>query len=104
MTYLFIFYLFLFLIFYVYIGYFILILVLGFFYNRKVKKEKNYPNICFMIAAYNEEKTIEEKLKNTLCLDYPKDKLKIVYNASYKDGKTTSIKSGLVDHANIVPS
>jgi cellulose synthase/poly-beta-1,6-N-acetylglucosamine synthase-like glycosyltransferase len=103
MTYLFIFYLFLFLIFYVYIGYFILILVLGFFYNRKVKKEKNYPNICFMIAAYNEEKTIEEKLKNTLCLDYPKDKLKIVVVSDASSDQTDLIvKKYLSDNVQLI--
>lgn len=43
------------------------------------------PPVSLIIAAYNEEKTIAQKLDNTLELDYPRDKLEI-YVAS--DGST----------------
>lgn len=36
------------------------------------------PNISFIVAAYNEEKIIREKILNDLKLDYPKEKLEII--------------------------
>ena len=32
-----------------------------------------------MVAAYNEELWIMDKIRNSLALDYPKDKLKIIF-------------------------
>lgn len=74
----------LFIIFYTYIGYGILL-----FFMVKVKElfckptlhkpTEELPEVTLFIAAYNEEAVIEEKMKNTLELDYPKDKLKIAW-------------------------
>jgi len=36
------------------------------------------PTVSFIIPAHNEEKTIERKLKNTLTLNYPKDRLEVI--------------------------
>lgn len=55
-----------------------------------IKSDSYRPTVCFMIAAYNEEAFIAEKIKNTLEIDYPKDKLKIVV---VSDGSTD-----LTDH------
>lgn len=38
----------------------------------------NLPSVTVLIAAYNEEDIIEEKIQNTLDLDYPKDKLQVI--------------------------
>ena len=36
------------------------------------------PNVSLIIPVHNEEKVIEEKIQNTLSLDYPKNKLEIL--------------------------
>lgn len=38
----------------------------------------NYKAITVIIAAYNEERIIKQKIENTLSLNYPKDKLEII--------------------------
>ena len=48
------------------------------------KREENgyhsqyFPAITLIIPMYNEEKVIEEKIKNTALLDYPKDKMEVI--------------------------
>ena len=54
--------------------------------------EDNYlPKVSFIIAAYNEEKVIADKIKNTLMLNYPKDKLEIIIVSDGSDDKTHEI-------------
>ncbi|NVK84610.1 MAG: glycosyltransferase family 2 protein [Cytophagia bacterium] len=69
-----------FIIFYVFIGYGILISLLSRFKTRKPiadLSDEDLPEVTFLVAAYNEEDIIKEKILNTLNLDYPKNKLKI---------------------------
>jgi len=40
--------------------------------------EQYPPSTSLILAAYNEEKIIAEKIKNSLALDYPKHLLEIV--------------------------
>ena len=73
-------------IFYVYFGYPLSLLII-----RKIRsvpilqKDNLTPSISMIIPAYNEEKSIGQKIKNSLCLDYPKDKLEIII---VSDGST----------------
>ncbi len=53
--------------------------------------KKVTPAVSFIIAAYNEEKVIEQKIKNTLELDYPKDKLQIIIISDGSDDSTPTI-------------
>lgn len=53
--------------------------------------DQQFPNVTFLIAAYNEERVIGDKLENTLGLDYPKDKLEILVVADGSDDKTVEI-------------
>jgi len=46
--------------------------------KRPLKQVKEIPKITILIPTYNEEKIIEEKIKNTLSMDYPKNKREIV--------------------------
>jgi cellulose synthase/poly-beta-1,6-N-acetylglucosamine synthase-like glycosyltransferase len=39
--------------------------------------EDRLPMVSLIVAAYNEEKVIEEKVRNALALDYPREKLEI---------------------------
>lgn len=37
-----------------------------------------WPEVTLLIAAYNEEAVIEERIRNALAMDYPVDRLRIV--------------------------
>src|SRR5215469_4200997 len=64
--------------FYVYAGYPLFLAIVGIF-ARKKRFEPDYcPELTVLIAAYNEEDAIEKKLRQTLELDYPADKLEVL--------------------------
>lgn len=42
-----------------------------------IQSDDELPEVTLIIAAYNEEQYVEEKLNNTLALDYPSQKLKV---------------------------
>lgn len=76
-------------IFYTYVGYALVIFILS-----KLKSQpkpllslpdENLPLVTILVAAFNEEQCIEDKITNTLNLDYPKDKLSIFF---VTDGST----------------
>lgn len=79
-----IFYILIFIVFYTYLGYGILIWLLVkvkelfYPYNKKVTMTE-LPDVTLLIAAYNEEDIIDDKMNNIRLLDYPKDKLHIVW-------------------------
>jgi hypothetical protein len=49
--------------------------------------EEDWPTVCFIIAAYNEEASISEKLENTLSINYPAKLMEILVAS---DGSTDS--------------
>lgn len=49
------------------------------------------PDVTFIIAAYNEERVIDAKLRNTLSLIYPPDRLRIIVAAQGSTDATVSI-------------
>ncbi len=84
----------LFIIFYTYVGYGILLYFIIkirriFKIGKKTKVDTSYePEVTLFIAAYNEKDYVEAKMKNTLSLDYPKDKLNIVWVTDGSDDGT----------------
>ena len=83
-----------FIIFYVFVGYGALITLLAKFKTIKSiepLQNEDLPNITFVIAAYNEEEIIADKLVNTLGLDYPKDKLNVLVVSDGSSDKTNEI-------------
>lgn len=68
-------------IFYTYLGYGLVIFLISKLKSRSKRinhiPDKDLPGVTILIAAYNEEPCIEDKITNTLNLDYPKDKLSI---------------------------
>ena len=46
-----------------------------------------FPKVSFIVAAFNEEKVITDKMENTLKIDYPKSKLEFII---VSDGSTDS--------------
>ncbi|NRF38220.1 glycosyltransferase family 2 protein [Pedobacter foliorum] len=74
----------LFLVVYTFVGYgfllFVLVKIKRFFTKPyKFKNDSILPTVTVLVAAYNEEDIIEEKIVNTLALDYPKDKMQIIF-------------------------
>ena len=74
-----------FIVFYSYIGYGIVLLIiirirrlLG-LRRDQITDEHYEPDITLLIAAYNEKDFVHEKVQNSMELDYPKNKLKIVW-------------------------
>ena len=69
-------------LFYTYLGYGILVFVLARLRQRKGPPEilpnDELPAVTMVIAAYNEARFIEDKIRNTFSLDYPADKLKLL--------------------------
>jgi cellulose synthase/poly-beta-1,6-N-acetylglucosamine synthase-like glycosyltransferase len=55
------------------------------------KEGKDWPRVCIVIAAYNEELVIAHKIRNTQALDYPADRLEILVGSDGSDDRTESI-------------
>ena len=72
-------------IFYTYLGYPLLAFFIAAIRNKKVNRGHYEPSVTILIAAYNEEDSIESTLKNKLDLDYPKEKIEIIV---ISDGST----------------
>ena len=74
----------LFIIIYAYLGYTLILFIMVFFKrlltNKKLPVADSFePEVTLLVAAYNEKECIENKIRNSLELDYPKDKLKLVW-------------------------
>ena len=81
----------LFMIIYIYMGYPILVFLFSRTKNKRVKKGNHEPHVTILIAAYNEENSIESTIKNKLDLDYPKEKLEIIVISDASTDKTDDI-------------
>ncbi len=72
-----------FIIFYHFIGYGVILAILVKFKKKKPNlptlEDSDLPPVTLLVAAYNEEDIIEDKIKNSLALDYPKDKLNVAF-------------------------
>ena len=86
-----------FVVFYTYIGYGILLWLLNRLKSVFSKSaERQYaagfePEVALIIAAYNEEDYIEDKIKNTLALDYPEQKLSVYFITDGSNDRTPDI-------------
>lgn len=83
----------LFIIIYAYLGYTLILLIIVFFKklltNQKpLSTDDSEPEVTLLVAAYNEKDCIEKKIRNSLELNYPKDKLKLVWVTDGSDDGT----------------
>ena len=78
-------------IFYTYLGYPMLLTLLARFRSKPKTNPATYPEVTLLIAAYNEEDVIKDKIENTLLLDYPKEKLQVIVAADGSDDGTAQI-------------
>ena len=79
---------------FIYVGYPALMLALSFVLRRPVRRADITPRVSVIIAAYNEERDIEAKLKNTLALDYPRDRMEIIVASDCSTDRTDEIVRG----------
>ena len=81
---------------YTYLGYGILTFILvrlrgGHKKKWPVLRDEDLPEVTHLIAAYNEEDWIADKIRNSLEADYPKDKLKVLVITDGADDRTPEI-------------
>lgn len=95
----------LFIIFYAFAGYGFLLYaiiklkrIFGTGRQNIILNEQQLPSVTLLIAAYNEEDYIEEKIKNCLDLDYTKHLLDIVF---VTDGSNDSTPQKISQHAGV---
>lgn len=87
----------LFLVVYAYFGYPLLIWGLARWFGRQSApivpsiNSESLPSISLLIAAYNEEAVIEERIQNALAMDYPPAKYEIVVASDGSDDATAAI-------------
>lgn len=82
---------------YVYIGYPALVYFLSLWRSNPPLKEAIEPTVTIIIAAYNEEKHIQQKIENTLEIEYPKDKLQIIVTSDCSMDSTDEIIGSFAD-------
>lgn len=63
-------------------------------WRREHKTDPDYlPKVSLIIPAYNEESVIEEKLDNSLSLDYPVESLEVIVSSDGSTDQTVAIAS-----------
>jgi len=83
----------LFLILYTYLIYPLIIWIL----NKLLHKERHevdenlIPSVSLIVVAHNEDQVIREKIKNSLSLDYPSEKLEIIFTSDCSTDCTDKI-------------
>lgn len=85
------------LLFYVYAGYPLLLALIGLFVRRHRPGAGYTPPISVLIAAYNEEEAIERKIRQTLALEYPKEKLEVLVLSDCSTDRTDEIVKAFPD-------
>ncbi len=80
---------------YAYAGYtlilFFVVLIKKLFIPATTEPTVDEPDVTLFITAYNEEDNVVKKMENTLQLDYPGDKLKIVWITDGSEDNTTQL-------------
>ncbi|MGC8856508.1 MAG: glycosyltransferase [Anaerolineae bacterium] len=76
---------------YVYAGYPALLAVLARLFPRPLHLADITPTVTILVAAYNEEAVMADKLENCLSLDYPAEKLQVLVAADGSTDRTAEI-------------
>ena len=80
---------------YVYSGFPLLLWLLQALVRRAPRKQPIEPSVSLLIAAYNEAAVIAQKIRNSLALDYPAEKLEIVISSDGSEDATAEIVAWL---------
>jgi poly-beta-1,6-N-acetyl-D-glucosamine synthase len=92
------------LLFFCYIGYGGILYVFNTLKKLLIKAKtgttmQELPAVTMIIAAYNEGLDLKQKLENTLAIDYPTDKLKIIF---VTDGSTDGSEKIIEEHIGVI--
>jgi len=90
-TFIYIFYILLFIPVNSFILYPFVIFIISKFVKAVNYNKDNLPKVSLLIAAYNEEKVIEERLKNIASLDYDFSKIEVHIGSDYSSDRTNEI-------------
>ncbi|UFS69124.1 glycosyltransferase family 2 protein [Geomonas sp. RF6] len=72
-----------------------LLLPLNRLWGKRIARDDSYtPEVTLLIVAYNEESVIEEKVLNTLALEYPKERLRVVVASDGSTDGTNAVVAG----------
>jgi cellulose synthase/poly-beta-1,6-N-acetylglucosamine synthase-like glycosyltransferase len=82
-------------VFYAYVGYGIVLYALV-WWKRRLQKTPpapvpNWESVTFVVCAYNEEDWIEEKIANSIALDYPSDRIQFFFVTDGSNDKTAEL-------------
>ncbi len=86
------------------IGYNFSLRIIGkLFSGRQLKKDRNFrPTVTVIVAAYNEEKVIADKLSNLISNDYPKDRIEYIIISDRSTDRTDEIVKDFIEvHPNL---
>lgn len=84
------------LIVYTYIGYPVLVYILSQCYRKPLRGKYLYPTVSILVSAYNEEKNIEQKLRNLLKLEYPDERIEILVGSDGSTDRTDEIIKSVI--------
>jgi cellulose synthase/poly-beta-1,6-N-acetylglucosamine synthase-like glycosyltransferase len=80
---------------YAYLGYTLILAIATYFLRGKPHKMSEassfMPPVTLFIPAYNEAGSVEEKMRNSLSLDYPKEKLSMVWVTDGSDDESLAL-------------
>ncbi len=80
-----------------YITYPFVILILSSLRPEPVQKNEKKPLISIVVPAYNEEDTIEQRVRNLLALDWPADRLEVLIASDGSSDRTNDVVQALSD-------
>lgn len=79
---------------YLYLGYPLCLFFWHHLHARPVESRPIEPTVCLLIPAYNEAEVIGAKLQNSLAIDYPRDRTRIVVVSDGSTDETNAIVAG----------
>jgi len=82
---------------YAYAGYPAILAAMALVRTRPIRKAEITPSVTFVITAYNEERRIDDKLQNTLAIDYPKERFEVLVASDCSTDKTDEIVTSYRD-------
>jgi biofilm PGA synthesis N-glycosyltransferase PgaC len=84
-------------VFYAYAGYPLALLVLRVFVRRPVRKSPIEPFVTLVVPAYNEGQVIAAKIRNSVSLEYPLDKLEMLIASDGSSDDTVTLAIRVAD-------
>ncbi|QSX77677.1 glycosyltransferase family 2 protein [Agrilutibacter solisilvae] len=79
---------------YIYAGYPLLAIALARIRPRPTRKAPPTATVTVIVTAYNEQASIEQKLRNVLALDYPRDRVDVIVSSDASSDATDELVRG----------